>query len=598
MTGIHYTAVERTPAKIGGQSRRNRFRLGPPSARLGRDKVEFSAESNTSVADDTVNYLRSTTQMTKKMTAAGTSTTIRMTAGMFPVTDITVDVDKSGTWKAGFDVGDIVQNHDDGGGANGDNWTGVLLSITATNLRVWRTDGFYSAVDIADGVYNVTRSDEIAGANMTAKANAGVDVSSMLFRVSVFVHAGSGVSDPDQIGLFNVKLGSTAWSAFLDCSLGEVNKFLTAGGGDGGWIEFWGSTDLGTDTGGVDLTKITHIRYSFTTTAANATPSLSIGELEFYPSRVARFREVVKITVNADKSATWRPGNLVQNHNDGGGANGDNWSGGLGAITATLMTVELNLGSVIGNVDLADGVQNVTLTDTLPGANQTAVDAVGVNRVEPKRPPQLAITWDDGKANQFDELAYLAAMGVYCTVYVIPSYVGNTNYMTLAQLREVQKMGHLVANHGWAHAFWVSSSLSDADCIADITKGIDWMCNNGFAEGARHWSQPGGTGNLRTLADLELLMRYFDTVRLTGGIYTVSDPGGGPVFLVPHTFDRIEVSGPSASVIIAALKDSDGVVILGFHDGGIGSDMTDLWDDIALDVVDGEYVTATIDQLL
>ena len=105
---------------------------------------------------------------------AGDTLYLKGTADLSKLVNITVDVDKSGTWA----ISDVVENHNDGGGANGDDWVGELVYIDATTLWVQinaaSTD--YASVSTADGVYNVTQADEIAGANMTAKACPGIQI--------------------------------------------------------------------------------------------------------------------------------------------------------------------------------------------------------------------------------------------------------------------------------------------------------------------------------------------------------------------------------------------------------------------------------------
>ena len=87
---------------------------------------------------------------------------------------ITVDVDKSATWV----ISDVVENYNDGGGASGDDWVGELVFIDATTLwvQINAASGDIDSVDTADGVYNVTRTDSIAGANMTTAIAPGIQV--------------------------------------------------------------------------------------------------------------------------------------------------------------------------------------------------------------------------------------------------------------------------------------------------------------------------------------------------------------------------------------------------------------------------------------
>ena len=86
----------------------------------------------------------------------------------------TVGTDKTGTWT----VGDTIENHNDGGGANGDDSIGVLCEITATTVLAELSTGYYGNAAIADGIYNATvgAGSEIAGANVSAKATEWIHI--------------------------------------------------------------------------------------------------------------------------------------------------------------------------------------------------------------------------------------------------------------------------------------------------------------------------------------------------------------------------------------------------------------------------------------
>lgn len=104
---------------------------------------------------------------------AGDTLWLKGTADLQKLIEITVNVDKSGTWN----VGDVVRNHNTGGGAVGDDWVGVLAFINATTLWV-QIDAASSDIDsvsTSDGVNNLV-SDEIVGANMTAATAPGIDM--------------------------------------------------------------------------------------------------------------------------------------------------------------------------------------------------------------------------------------------------------------------------------------------------------------------------------------------------------------------------------------------------------------------------------------
>ena len=104
--------------------------------------------------------------------ASGDDLHVKGTGDQSKLVKITVDADKTGTWV----IGDVVENHNDGGGADGDDWVGVLVYIDATTVwaQIDAASSDSDSVDTADGVYNVTRTEEIAGANMTAATAPGI----------------------------------------------------------------------------------------------------------------------------------------------------------------------------------------------------------------------------------------------------------------------------------------------------------------------------------------------------------------------------------------------------------------------------------------
>ena len=93
----------------------------------------------------------------------------------------------------------------------------------------------------------------------------------------------------------------------------------------------------------------------------------------------AALEKLVKITYDTADTSTWVAGDVVQNHNDGGGASGDDWVGVLVNRDATTIWVQINAASTdIDSVSTADGVDNTTRTETVAGANMTAAEALGI----------------------------------------------------------------------------------------------------------------------------------------------------------------------------------------------------------------------------
>lgn len=106
--------------------------------------------------------------------------------------------------------------------------------------------------------------------------------------------------------------------------------------------------------------------------------ALAAGDI-LYAKGTGDLSKLVKITVDVDKTGTWVISDVVQNFNDGGGASGDDWVGELVFIDATTVWVQINdASSDIDLVDIADGIDNTTQTEQIPGANMTAVVCPGI----------------------------------------------------------------------------------------------------------------------------------------------------------------------------------------------------------------------------
>jgi len=66
--------------------------------------------------------------------------------------------------------------------------------------------------------------------------------------------------------------------------------------------------------------------------------------------------------------------------------------------------------------------------------------------------PKILITHDDGFAGYYQYIyPYLVANGMVGTLYPNGSKIGTTNYMTIAQVKEIAAAGFTIGSHGWAH---------------------------------------------------------------------------------------------------------------------------------------------------
>lgn len=104
--------------------------------------------------------------------------------------------------------------------------------------------------------------------------------------------------------------------------------------------------------------------------------------------------------------------------------------------------------------------------------------------------PKVLIEFDDNRLSQYTQaFRYMSKYNIPGTIAVIYNRVGTTNYMTLAQLREVYAAGWDLVAHGDNNHDVMASR---AAVLADIKANRDYLLANGFTRGAYHYVLPGG----------------------------------------------------------------------------------------------------------
>jgi peptidoglycan/xylan/chitin deacetylase (PgdA/CDA1 family) len=187
--------------------------------------------------------------------------------------------------------------------------------------------------------------------------------------------------------------------------------------------------------------------------------------------------------------------------------------------------------------------------------------------------PQLAqsryaITFDDGFDDDYDFAAYLSAKGIRGTFFIIPSKVGTSGRLTLEQLHRMQKAGHLIANHSWSHKSLKVDNLTDAEFIEEITKATDWMCANGFTDGARIFALAGGTANWEDGFNDIYKNRWFDQLRLST---TCHDAG---FFDATMHWTLSFDNATTAESKVNKLTDAGTIMVTGWHSMSEGTSFT------------------------
>lgn len=122
----------------------------------------------------------------------------------------------------------------------------------------------------------------------------------------------------------------------------------------------------------------------------------------------------------------------------------------------------------------------------------------------------VSLTFDDTYKSQYD-LAFplLDSYNWHGQVYINPSMVGKINKMTLSDLTTLNMTGWDVSSHGYSHLD--PTTLSSEQLTQHLKDSHDWLINNGFSRGARHYRPPYGACN-QTIYDQALL--YYDTINI------------------------------------------------------------------------------------
>jgi phage replication-related protein YjqB (UPF0714/DUF867 family)/peptidoglycan/xylan/chitin deacetylase (PgdA/CDA1 family) len=127
----------------------------------------------------------------------------------------------------------------------------------------------------------------------------------------------------------------------------------------------------------------------------------------------------------------------------------------------------------------------------------------------------VLFTFDDNWDSQYSQ-AYrvLKQNGLKGTIAVIPSKVGTTNYMTLAQLKEVYNEGWDLANHTYNHVKLGEQTKETQRTELNNTR--DYLNDNGFRRASSYAVYPYGSYNSDTLSVLKEEGYEFGRTIVTG----------------------------------------------------------------------------------
>jgi peptidoglycan/xylan/chitin deacetylase (PgdA/CDA1 family) len=177
------------------------------------------------------------------------------------------------------------------------------------------------------------------------------------------------------------------------------------------------------------------------------------------------------------------------------------------------------------------------------------------------------ITFDDADEDLYSMAAYLTAVGLRATFYVITNRVGNAGQLTVDQLKEMHKAGHLIASHTHNHVTVSGGSTNgDLDFVTnDIRLSQQWLCANGFSDGADYMALPFGSSfwNANGVSvDHDIAGNLMAQVRDTGS------SGLAVVDALVNPWYTDASIGDNANIATSAMNDAisrNGISIVYFH---------------------------------
>lgn len=107
---------------------------------------------------------------------------------------------------------------------------------------------------------------------------------------------------------------------------------------------------------------------------------------------------------------------------------------------------------------------------------------------------KLIIQFDDGDKNVSDKaLPILKANNQSAMSFVVTSYVGDTGYMNLSDLKNLQSNGWDISSHTVNHDELIN--LNNVTLVQELNNSYDWLVNNNFQKSAGFIAYPYGEFN-------------------------------------------------------------------------------------------------------
>lgn len=132
--------------------------------------------------------------------------------------------------------------------------------------------------------------------------------------------------------------------------------------------------------------------------------------------------------------------------------------------------------------------------------------------IKPFEEPLITVTFDDGWESIYsDGLPLLNRYGIPTTQYVLSGVFDDRNYLTMEQIKAMQKAGHEIGCHSIDHA---DMTTLNAMMLQKQLKDCQDIFQNGLGTSVEHFASPYGSSNPQTIAAIR---QYYRSHRNTNG---------------------------------------------------------------------------------
>jgi hypothetical protein len=213
----------------------------------------------------------------------------------------------------------------------------------------------------------------------------------------------------------------------------------------------------------------------------------------------------------------------------------------LSASTGTFQAENLNVGanSNVATIPNADDTVSKILTGV---KNELVIDSIKYESGYDV--PGVILRIDDGYTEAYAVASYLASQGLRACFAIVPDEVGSAGHLTWDQIYDIQRMGHDIISHAWAHSLYDRASATTA--IASVMRARDTLFNNGFPNAGQVLVP--AQGRWSTLVEetigpyAPLLLTCYNEGSRVQALYTGTNPSRLPGLAVDDTSGELSSS--------------------------------------------------------